>query len=461
MTLKAPVLIALVLLASFGTVTGQVTHFVDVNTLAPPGFGTIDLPFDTLTAALNAANDNDRIVVFPGTYAPSTGESFPYQLGASSSKMNLDIVSVGGAAVTIIDGEGLTSGFGILRFRLFSEGSRLKGFTITNYGGTTAAIRLGSPTPGFEASDIEITQCIISNSNPGSGIVTFGASDRIKIHGNIFMNCNDNGLWLSDISTNPAPGGGLSGGEIYNNTIVNGNNNGIRLQGATWDIHNNIIANNGNNGVFDFGGAPVANYILDDNCVFGNGTDYGTGVVAGANDLNVDPIFVNAAMGDFHLDPASPCRDAGTNALPGFVGADFDGDPRLVIGPSGLLLPDMGADEVTDVRYEVISASLGLGVSLNTVGPVGAFQLKIAAVSAGNTILASAGNFLLDPLTATPFSNVLTPIPPGGSLVTFPGPLPPVVLGVTVYSQAIVVGMGTMGTGSVRFTNAVEFSIGL
>jgi hypothetical protein len=65
------------------------------------------------------------------------------------------------------------------------------------------------------------------------------------------------------------------------------------------------------------------------------------GGFTGIGNFDADPLFVDSAAGDLHLQPGSPCIDAGD---PGFVpdpdAVDIDGDPRLV-GPA----VDVGADE--------------------------------------------------------------------------------------------------------------------
>jgi hypothetical protein len=60
------------------------------------------------------------------------------------------------------------------------------------------------------------------------------------------------------------------------------------------------------------------------------------------NQTSVDPVFVNAAAGDFHQMPTSPTIDAGIDDP--FVGDfDIDGQARI-FG----LSPDIGADEAPD-----------------------------------------------------------------------------------------------------------------
>jgi hypothetical protein len=60
----------------------------------------------------------------------------------------------------------------------------------------------------------------------------------------------------------------------------------------------------------------------------------------GTGNLASDPQFVNAASGDFHLQPTSRCINAGTNASV-FVAADLDGNPRIMGGTV-----DMGVYEI-------------------------------------------------------------------------------------------------------------------
>jgi hypothetical protein len=54
-------------------------------------------------------------------------------------------------------------------------------------------------------------------------------------------------------------------------------------------------------------------------------------LVGGPGNINLDPLFANAAATNFHLTAGSPCIDAGTN-LAGIVPFDFDGIPRPLDG---------------------------------------------------------------------------------------------------------------------------------
>ncbi|MHC4316199.1 MAG: choice-of-anchor Q domain-containing protein, partial [Planctomycetota bacterium] len=62
----------------------------------------------------------------------------------------------------------------------------------------------------------------------------------------------------------------------------------------------------------------------------------------GAGNINANPLFVEPAIGDYHLLPDSPCIDAGYNpAVPPSVVTDLDGNPRITGGTV-----DMGAYEL-------------------------------------------------------------------------------------------------------------------
>ena len=66
----------------------------------------------------------------------------------------------------------------------------------------------------------------------------------------------------------------------------------------------------------------------------------------GTGNINDDPLFLDAANGDYHLGPGSPCIDAGSNDAPNLPAYDFEGDDRIIDGNGdGTAVVDMGVDE--------------------------------------------------------------------------------------------------------------------
>ncbi len=65
-----------------------------------------------------------------------------------------------------------------------------------------------------------------------------------------------------------------------------------------------------------------------------------TPALAGAGSLDADPLFVDAANGDYHLQAGSPCIDRGDNDAADLPMADYEGDARVQ-----RCRVDLGADE--------------------------------------------------------------------------------------------------------------------
>ena len=79
--------------------------------------------------------------------------------------------------------------------------------------------------------------------------------------------------------------------------------------------------------------------------IFVNHSDIQNGYLGTAN-IDTDPLFQNAANGDFHLTAGSPCIDVGNNLVLSLPDHDFEGDDRIIDGndiPGAFV--DMGADE--------------------------------------------------------------------------------------------------------------------
>ncbi len=132
--------------------------------------------------------------------------------------------------------------------------------------------------------------------------------------------------------------------------------------------------------------------------IFGNSGGDWVGPVAGqggtAGNLSVDPAFVDAAGGDFHLTALSPCRGAGDPAVAGLPPRDIEGDPRIVAGAV-----DMGVDQFYFHLYSVGAVSPGGSILLRVVGYPGA-PVRLALGSGVN-----------DPPIGTPHGDLFLRLP--------------------------------------------------
>jgi hypothetical protein len=279
---------------------------------------------ESIQAAIDAAVSGDTIAVMAGTFV----EHLDFRGKAVS------VVGRGPASVLLASGAGP-----VVRFASGEgPGSVLDSFTVT--GGAAA---LGGGILIENASPTIVRNVITGNraSAQGSGIAVRGTSGpppSPQILNNVLSyntNLNDNGdpHTIQVIDATPA---------IVNNTIVEGDSNGILIGGAVSAgtiVMNNVIALNGTagagrgRGICDFSGGAVILY----NTFFRNTvaalltrTGQFRRVRAAERALadpnlaaNSDrsPRFLDYRRGDFRLHPRSPAMHAG-NPDPSFVNRD-------------------------------------------------------------------------------------------------------------------------------------------
>jgi parallel beta-helix repeat protein len=135
----------------------------------------------------------------------------------------------------------------------------------------------------------------------------------------------------------------LGGGLIATNTLAMSTSSAAAIilgSASTSPVVNNIIAMGNGYGVAGGANAPG---LVRRNCIYGNrmGAYSGFSYAAGTDtNLIANPRFANVPAGNFHIQPDSPCVNAGEDAsvIPGDT--DMDGQPRI----QGAHV-DIGADE--------------------------------------------------------------------------------------------------------------------
>ncbi len=204
----------------------------------------------------------------------------------------------------------------------------------------------------FHANDSLIENNEIYN-NAGFGIHGYnaisqtGEGTRTVIRNN---SIHHNGLDSGESGVLFASGG--NDNLFYNNLVYANAANGIQVDGYGVGSNNNKLYNNtfyangGNCIQLGAGGSgSPSNTIIRNNICYGNGNDIinssgDTHTVQDHNLLGTNPLFVDAAASDFHLQIVSPAIDAGVT-WSAVVGSDTFSSSYQ--GPA----PDMGALEFT------------------------------------------------------------------------------------------------------------------
>ena len=151
-----------------------------------------------------------------------------------------------------------------------------------------------------------------------------------KIYNNVIYNIGANGIYIAGSATAP---GDKENNLIRNNIIMNW---GSGYYGIKISDHASVLGNTyENNCVYKSGISDVVKYRgTNSNILDFNAHDGSNGDTIG-NNINYDPLFVGSSNHNFHLNPHSPCVNAGTSVS---LTEDYEG---LKIRHA----PDIGAHE--------------------------------------------------------------------------------------------------------------------
>jgi len=282
----------------------------------------------SIQAAINSAQENDLIIVAPGTYNEN--------LNLANKRLTLR--SAGGPDVTVIDGGGNGSVIACDVVPPAFCDVDIEGFTIRNGSGDFGqggGIRIRSSSPRVE-------NCIIRDN-----VATFGGGAFISSSNAIFVGCK--------FFSNQATGSGGDARCVFSSpvfinctfnssTAVSGSNISTSDVTSRPGVINCIVWGAGTD-TFDGPGIPIVSYSCVDES-FG-----------GIGNIQSDPMFVDEGAGNLRLQSGSPCIDAGESpAVAEQLEVDLDGNVRGVnvdavvdLGvPVFGIVVDMGAYEVQD-----------------------------------------------------------------------------------------------------------------
>lgn len=335
--------------------------------LTSPAWGDlIFVPGDygTIQAGINAASAGDQVLVSAGTYNEAinfNGKAITLRALSGAGSTTIDSTGLSSSTVTCSSGEG--------------SSTVLDGFTVTGGVGTPfGPDRLGGGMYNQHTSPT-VRNCVFRDNvaDAGGGMMNFTASPTVEncsfidnmaefgaitaggggmmnnggsaqVIGCIFRG-NEAANWgggMNNMGASPlivntcfvdneAAGGGglrnaLSTPEIVNCTISNNvaqSGSGIRnsSNGSAnpIDITNTILWGNYEEEIVDLAGSQsIVSYSIVE------------GGWPGATNIDVEPMFVDAASGDYHLQEGSPCIDAGDDtAIPAGVTTDMEGNDRI------------------------------------------------------------------------------------------------------------------------------------
>jgi len=291
--------------------------------------------------------------------------------------------------------------------------------------GNNADFVNGMMVQGGTAGNFSVMQnTVASNTNPvafGGGLFVQGTNGAIDVINNIVVgnSAQDSGggvfISLDQGTMN-----------VINNTVFGNTLSGAGGEGGGIDIvagagpqqlnvFNNIVFGNsvitpdqGNDLFFNLSNDPTAPVQLFNNDFIQACFDDGLNPVScdpvaflaanQGNNINADPLFIDAAAGNFQLGAGSPAIDTGDSAAPNLPPTDHDGNPRVVGGQV-----DMGALEAQpDIGVNPLALDFGqIGVNQSDTLIVTISNDGSVPITVNGMDLSDEVNYSIDPNAGT------------------------------------------------------------
>lgn len=249
------------------------------------------------------------------------------------------------------DGTNTDNGGGLSIHTSMGPVSLLNSIFINNQIGNTGTTLGGGAKVTSDSGSIEVGNCSFSNNFAvwGGGLLVDSIFGEVLVYNNIFyensaeegggayaahegrgnVRFTNNSFYNNQSSVT---GGGITASSLADNSVFDCYNNIFWKNTSKYGSDIYVETDIDNNNV-----AATVNIFNND---FSDMTVTDPANLNQGNNIDTDPLFADAANGDFHLTSASPCIDRGDNNAPGRPGTDFEGDPRIINGTV-----DMGADE--------------------------------------------------------------------------------------------------------------------